>query len=71
MLSGDDPFIGFCPTYLHRYQSVVDHDFLSEEVGAYCRFVACAELLVDLCRSCKRPCVVGIYVIVDQMSRDE
>jgi hypothetical protein len=35
-------------THLHRYQPVINHDFLGKEVGAYCRLVACAELLVDL-----------------------
>lgn len=35
-------------TNLHSHQSIVDQDLFGEEVGANCRLVACAELLVDL-----------------------
>ncbi len=42
-----------CATHLHGHKPVVDHDFLGEEVGTYCRLVACAELLVDLFLSCE------------------
>ena len=44
-------------THLHGYEPVINHDFFGEEVGAYCRLVACAELLVDLCLSCERTCL--------------
>jgi hypothetical protein len=35
-------------TYLHCHLLVVDRDFACEKIGADCRFVACAEFLVDL-----------------------
>ena len=35
-------------THLHRDQTVINQDFFGQEVGAYRRFVACAEFLVDL-----------------------
>lgn len=39
---------GTTEIYLHCYQTVIDEDFLGEEVRADGGFVACAELLVDL-----------------------
>ena len=35
-------------THLHGYESVVDHDFLSEKIRANRRFVLVAELLVHV-----------------------
>jgi hypothetical protein len=38
----------FARTNLHCDQSIVHQYFLGEEIGAYCRLVARAELLIDL-----------------------
>ena len=65
-----EPHAGNCATNLHGHESVIDHDLLGEEVGTYCRLVACAELLVDLCGSCKRGSLAKDCVIVIRPSSE-
>lgn len=48
--------------YLHCYQSVVDENFLCEEIGSNGSFVASTELLIDLFIS--RICVLAVIVFI-------